>query len=169
MPRAQSASVYDHGPAIRLKRGDVEVLDAGDPGAPNRTIRRAQHNPPYRSLWRKGRINDAEREACDRYAITCEAELGAKSQDGIAVATAPWQRGHPALSQVQAAAYLRNAHAAVGISGTVLLRLFVRDSLSVAEIARRRDEREEATLGRVLGAIRRLAEHWGMVDHDGTC
>ncbi len=164
--RASTQPIGDYGPALRIKRGDVAVVDAPDPGAPNRTIRRAMHTPPYVALQRKGRLSSEEREACDRYAITCEAELGAKSQDGIAIASPPWARGHPAMSQVQASASLRNAHQAVGISGTILLRLFVRDCLPVAEIARRRAEREEITLGRIASAIRRLAEHWGMVDNE---
>ena len=108
------------------------------------------------------RLSAAEREACDRYAILCEREAGAvERRDGPSTRPDPWSRT-PALSAVQAAASLRAAHGAVGPDGAALLRLYVRDNLPGAEIAKRRRENEHVTLGRIRAAITRLAEHWKM-------
>lgn len=153
----------DLGPSIRRQRGDVVVTDAPDPDSPNRTIRRGMAEPHYARLWRAGAITDDERNACDRYCYTSEAESGAmwRSGEHVGGVAPPWRRGHPTMTQVQASAALRHAHAAVGPDGTALLRLYVRDGLPLSEIGRRRGEREEVAKGRVLSAIRRLGEHWG--------
>lgn len=152
----------DHGPRVQHRNGRLELVDAADPDRPNVTLRRARRVCHYNTAWRAGHLTDAEREACDRYAVLCEREEGAvERRDGPSVKADPWSRTPP-LSAVQAIASLRAAHQAVGNDGAALLRLYVRDNLPVDEIARRRDERREVTMGRTRAAITRLAEHWGM-------
>lgn len=154
--------IADYGPAAQRHMREVE--EAPDPAQPNRTILRARKVPHYVTLWRKGCITEAGREACDRYAITSEAEKGARQQGGMERVDGPQPggRGHPTMGQVQASASLRNAHVVVGNDGAALLRLYVRDGHTMAAVAIRRHEREEVTKGRILAAITRLSEHWGM-------
>lgn len=154
----------DLGPRIQHKNGRLEVDgDATDPDRPNHaTIKRARVKCHYDVLFFTGGLTKAEREAADRYAVTCEREAGARErQDGPSQHSAPWSRA-PALTAVQASASLRAVHAVVGTDGTALLRLYVRDNTSCAEIARRRAERQEMTMGRIRAALSRAAEHWGM-------
>lgn len=159
---AQPIEAADHGPANQHRTGRLEVVDAADPDAPSRTIRRARVVWHYDTAHRNGHLSDPEREACDRYLILCDREDGAQERrDGPSVRAAPWNRA-PALSAIQAAASLRAAHAAVGPDGAALLRLYVRDNLPADEIARRRNEGRDVITGRIRAAIRRLAEHWGM-------
>jgi hypothetical protein len=142
----------------------VVVEEVADPGQPNRTIRRAQVVPLYVGWWKKGGISDEMREAADRYAITCEHEHGARDRGEIGMPSnrAPHTQGHPLMSQVQAAASLRAAHASIGPDACALLRLYVRDNLPLDDIARRRHERKEVTIIAVRGALGGLVSHWGM-------
>jgi hypothetical protein len=154
-----------HGLQARYLRGDVAVVDHPDPDNPKGvSVRGMRSRCNYDTLHARGGLSDAEREAADRYAVLCERELGA--QDRSVASTAgrlpPWMQGHPAMTQVQASAALRGAHAAVGGDGTALLRLYVRDGLAAGEIGKRRKETEAATLGRIKATLLRLAEHWGM-------
>jgi hypothetical protein len=161
--RKTSAPVtVDVGHAIRIARGEVEVVDAADPDSPARTIRRARVVCHYDTAWKKGRLSDGEREACDRYAILCDRAEGAQERrGGISEASAPWTRTPP-LTALQALASLRQADKAVGTDGAALLRLWVTLNLPVPEIARRRGEREDMTMGRIRAATLRLAEWWEM-------
>lgn len=152
----------DYGPSIQRRNGHLEIVDAADPGSPHRTIRRARRVCRYDEAHRRGSITDAEREAADRYAVTCEREAGARDgRDGPGVASAPWSR-QPALTALQATASLRAAHAVVGHDGAALLRLYVRDNVSAEEIGRRRGEGKDLCMGRIKGALTRLVEHWNI-------
>jgi hypothetical protein len=154
--------VLDHGPAAQHRAGRLELVDAADPDAPSRTIRRARVVCIYDLAWRGGHITDAEREACDRYAVLCEREAGGRDRvDGPTTRADPWARA-PAYTAIQAAASLRAVHAVVGPDGAALLRLYIRDNVPIPEIARRRGEERHLCTGRVRAAIRRLAEHWEM-------
>ena len=150
----------DFGPVLER----VEVLAVADPAAPMATIRRARVRFHYDTLHRRGGLTDAEREAADRFGKTCEAFEGARDRPapGMPVHREPHQQGHPTLSQVQAAASLRAVQAAVGNDANALLLLYVRDNLPASEVAQRRREREDCTVGRIKAALTRLAEHWGM-------
>lgn len=158
--RPRAIPLSDFGPVPAR----VEVAAVADPDNPNRTIWRAQKKSHYNTLWKRGGLSDAEREAADRFGKTCEAFEGARDRPapGMPVHREPHQQGHPTLSQVQAAASLRAVQAAVGNDANALLLLYVRDNKPASEIAERRREREDTTVGRIKAALTRLAEHWGM-------
>lgn len=166
--RPEPREVSDVGPLIQRQRGDLKVDFAADPANPNATIRRAMRNPRYNQMHLKREINDEEREACDAYAILIETRGGARWVNGEHVggsSTNPAYRGHPTMTQVQASARIGRAHTAVGNDAAALLELFVVQNLPLVELAKRRKERDEVTKGRLLAAINRLAEHWGMIEH----
>jgi len=165
-PKARSTlPAFDHGPRVQHQTGKLEVVDAADPERPAHNIRRARRVCHYDTAERRGHISSAEREAADRYAITCDLEAGIRQDrgDGVHVRVPPWMQGHPAMAQVQAVTSLRFAHAAVGRDGAALLRLYVRDNLPAEEIGRRRGEGRDQTMGRIRATLERLAEHWGMI------
>jgi hypothetical protein len=142
----------------------VEVLDVADPAAPMATIRRARVKCGYDTLWRRGGLTDAEREAADRFAHTCDLAAGARDRPaaGMAGHREPWNQGHPAQTTLRATTSLRGVQVALGNDANALLLLYVRDNLPAGEIAARRKEREDCTLGRIKAALTRLSEHWGM-------
>lgn len=118
-PRAPVAPVLDHGPADsrgRLTRTDAVLADRADPDSPNRTIRGAR--VIYHALWAADRLGDDHHEAADRLLVALEAVQGAKEWDDEfpGVRLAPWQQGHPGARQIQAAADLRVACAALGLA-----------------------------------------------------
>ena len=162
MPLVVDMAGADLGPVVQHERARLEVVDAADPGAPSRTIRRARVVCHYDAMWKAGTLGNPEREAADRYAVTCEREEGARDASGSACgASAPWSRT-PALTAIQASASLRAAHEAVGSDGKALLRMYVRDNRPMKAIAEDRSEEREVCKGRILATLRRLAEHWGM-------
>lgn len=166
------SSASDLGPKVQHENGRLAVdREATDPDRPNGTyIHRAMSNPGYVRMHKKGDITDLQREACDAYAILTERRDGARWVNGERVGgrTDPAYRGCPTMDQVQASARLTRAHAVLGNDASALMVLFVADDLPMAELAKRRKEREEITKGRVLAAIARLAEHWGMVPEGCT-
>lgn len=164
MTRAKLAHdpARNHGPKIQRANGHLEVVDAADPDAPARTIRRARVKCHYDTAWRAKRISDAEREAADRYAQTQERFQGAREhRDGPSASNSPWQRTPP-LTQLQASASLTDAHKAIGNDGAALLIMYVRDNRPVEHIAQRREENPTLCMGRIRATLSRLAEHWGM-------
>ncbi|RVT95237.1 hypothetical protein EOD42_16765 [Rhodovarius crocodyli] len=174
-PKARSTlPPLDHGPRVQHQTGKLEVVEAPDPDRPAHNVRRARRVYHYHAAWQRGSLTDAEREAADRYAITCEMEEGARDKPtgGPPVRVPPWMQGQPLMTQVQAVTSLRFAHHAVGKDGAALLRLYVRDNLSAEVIASRRGldgegrqrETKDVTMGRIRAALGRLAEHWGMVE-----
>jgi hypothetical protein len=163
------ALVGDYGPSIRREKASaglpkaVEVVDRPDPEAPQGvSVRGARRVCYYDELWRRGTIDDAQREACDRYLMESEMEQGARDRPTISTGrTPPWMHGHPAEMQVRAAVSLRGARTAVGKNGRALCDLLIVENLSVRAIADRRKERPEVTMGQVGATLTRLAEHWG--------
>ncbi|HEV7457333.1 MAG TPA: hypothetical protein VGN96_11220 [Roseococcus sp.] len=167
-----SSTPMDHGPPsitldakgkpVALLHHRLEVVDAADPDSPARTIRRARVVCHYDTAWKRGALTDAEREACDRYAILCDRAEGAQERrGGPSEASSPWTRTPP-LTALQALASLRQADKAVGGDGAALLRLWVTHNVAAEEIARRRGERREVCMGRIRAATLRLAEWWEM-------
>jgi hypothetical protein len=152
----------DLGPLIQRARGDLVVVDATDPERPNAPpIRRAERNPHYAQWWKNGKISRDEYLACDKYGVLHEARDGARWRPDVAVRVSGGGAGcGPTMSMVQASAALTTAHRAIGLDGAALLSLFVVENHPIAEIARRRCEHQHVAAGRVLAAIRRLAEHW---------
>lgn len=160
--RDLGGTVGDYGPSVQRRNGRIEVVDAPDPGAPVRTIRRARVVCHYDTAWQRGHISGTEREAADRYAIICEREAGAtEGRAGHASSNSPWQRT-PALTALQASATLRAAHEAVGRDAAALLRLYVRDNVPCADLAHARGECRKQAMGRIRASLARLAEHWEM-------
>ena len=114
---APRAVALDHGPALRIARGDVAIADRPDPDAPNRTVHGAR--VIYHAVWAAGRLGDDHHEAADRFLVALEAAQGASEARAghSGVRLAPWQQGHPSARQIQAAADLRVAKAALGPVG----------------------------------------------------
>ena len=174
MPRRRRAAplVVDTGPTILMRDAKgklrpalhprLEVVEAADPDAPNRTITRARVACHYDTAWRKGQISSAEREAADRYAITYDRSQGAQDrQGGPSTAANPWERTPP-LTALQAVASLTSAHKAMGNDAAALVKAYVALNQSAEAIAIKRHEDRKVTMGRIKAALRRLAEHWGM-------
>lgn len=152
----------DYGPHIQRKNGRVEVVDAADPDAPARTIRRARVVCHYDTAWKKGQISDVEREAADRYAQTHERFEGARERhDGPVSMSRAWERTPP-LTQLQASASLTTAHQVLGNDAAGILIMYVRRNWTCERIAQHRHEDRKLTMGRIRAALCRLAEHWGM-------
>lgn len=119
--RPAQAIALDHGPAIRLARGEVMVPEKprADPDNPNRSIMGAEVVCGYDRLWAFGLLTDDQREAADRLERALAAIQGGKEggADFSGVRLAPWQKGHPAARQIQAAADLATARAWLGLGG----------------------------------------------------
>lgn len=167
----------DHGPAVRLANGTVEIVQGADPDAPARTVRRAVRVSHYVTAWRRGELSKPEFIAAERYGELCEFAAGGRDSrglDGAPGGSPAWSRTPPHTA-VQAESTLRAAHAKVGHDGTALLRAYVRDNLSVEAIAfnrargeggdaeavqRRYREGQKVIGGRIRAALTLLAEHW---------
>lgn len=148
----------DHGPAIRLARGDFVVGDRPDPDAPQRTIRRASVRVHYEHMG----LSEPQREAADRLCVQAERAGGAAWRpDGIVVALHPSQRGHPAEWQVAAVADMRQARAALGEAAWAVVWACVVENRPMSTDAASGHARAILT-GRLLAALDRLAEHWRM-------
>ena len=158
-PRKQPRAVaLDHGPAVRLARGDVVVADRPDPDMPNRTLRAARAVVHYASM----RLTAPQREAAGRLCVQAERAGGAAWRpDGIVVALHPSQRGHPAEWQVAAITDLRRAHALLGPAAWAVVWRAVVANVPVAQDAATGHQRALLT-GRLLAGLDRLAEHWRM-------
>ena len=157
-------TLSDLGPIIQRERGDLVVVDATDPERPASTpVRRAMRQPHYAAMHAKRTISDDQRNCCDRYAILHERLSGAVWTNGERIAGGGHgsTKGHPTLTQVQASATITTAHRWIGNDAAALLQLFVVANHPIAEVAKRRAEREEVCKGRILAAIIRLEEHWG--------
>lgn len=161
---ARATEFEEHSPgARRLALGAVEKHDRPEPENPNRSVRGLRTIVQYHHLWVRGTLNDAQREACDRYLMECEAEQGARDRPGMESAgRAPGVRQTwPADAQIRAVVSLRAARAAVGLNGRALLDLLVLTNLSVRQIAERRKEDQKVTMGQVQATLTRLGEWWG--------
>lgn len=155
----------DHGPKVRRRRGDVEIVARADPDAPHRTIQGARVRVLYVEAWARGSLTDAEREAADRYAVLCELASGARDRGTVPTPRVPpWQQGHPSMSQIDAEAELRAVHEAVGRVGMALLRHYVRDNRPLAEAPAPSKPNADQCMGWLRAALRRAAEAWGMED-----
>jgi hypothetical protein len=155
---APRAVALDHGPGIRLARGDVVVLDRADPDTPNRTVRGARVAVHYAAMS----LTETQREAADRLCVQAERAGGAAWRpEGIVVALHPSQRGHPAEWQVAATTDLRHAQAALGAVAWGLVWRLVVQNVPLVHDAPSGHARAVLT-GRVLAGLDRLVEHWGM-------
>ncbi len=153
---APRAVALDHGPAIRLARGDVEVGDGPDPDMPSRTVRRARVVVHYAAMT----LSAPQREAADRLCVQAERSAGATwKPDGVVVALHQAQRGHPSEVQVVATTDLRRARAVLGEVAWALVWRLVVENVPLVQDAEGGHARAVLT-GRVLAGLDRLAEHW---------
>ena len=154
----------DYGPGVRHKRGEIEKGWRPDPDNPNREVRGAKCVWQPDRMHRAGTITLTQFLTCERYDRTVALASGAKLSDYGAVGRLPpWEQGTPAERTLNAQTALRRADEALGPEQARLIRLLVLCNKSVAEIAAMRGERDLEAKGRVLGAVDRLAEWWGMV------
>ncbi len=157
-PRPVAAVALDHGPAIRLARGDVLVADRPDPDMPTRTIRRASVRVHYEHMD----LTEPQREACDRLVVQAERAGGAAwKPDGVIVTLHPSQRGHPAEWQLAALTDVRQARAALGEAAWAVVWALVVENRPISADAASGHARAVLT-GRLLAGLDRLAEHWKM-------
>jgi hypothetical protein len=169
----------DLGPTVRDEAGrerplrhDVEVVDAPDPDAPSRTIRRARVLPVYARMHRDGRITDEQREAADRYLTAWQvAEHGARDGGAESVGRIPgWAQDRMTLAVVNCAKDLREARATLRPWERQILDAVVLadQTLAAASISLgiRPDASEviraAAAAERLSGALSQLATHWGI-------
>ena len=171
--------ITEHGLELRYGRGDVTVEHrAPEVDDPNRTVSRPLAVSASDRLFNRGAISKPQHLATQRYAELREAEIGARWQNGEANGRNPhqWQKGHPVLTQIQAATNLRRLHEALGGRARVIVTLLIVDNLPVSGIAvrfgrndpitRRRIPADERRLmGEVDAVLTRMVEFWGL-DND---
>lgn len=160
--RQQVHAVLDHGPALRLIRGEVVLEDAADPDAPNRTLRRARVQWVPDVLLARGSIGQHHHDAATRYVVTYERGImGARersSADIRAPRAAP--TGMP-LAQLLAASDHQGAARAVGQVGCAPLAWCVIGRGTVEGWAECRGWSTARAGGYLMAALDRLAEHYG--------
>lgn len=166
MPKRRARAmpaVADYGPRIRIDRGEVVVADrpdTGDGAVPNRTIRGAYRRSGYDWLHARGVINDRQREAADRYAVAHERITGAGNRTSGG-GVPPWQQGHPAAAQVQAAADIRGAHTVIRSGANrLVLEGIVLHATPVDRLATILSEPIAGITGRLRAVLDILADEW---------
>jgi hypothetical protein len=162
--RAPMAPMSDLGPAIRHQRGELVTEDAPDPGAPNRTVRRARQEWAPDVLRRNGTIGDAQHQAAtrlhDAYALGI---LGARDRMGVYIDRTGGPSGY-ADAQLAAAADYRRAAQAVGQVGMAALAWCVISTGTVAGWAECKGWPVPRAQGYLLAALDRLTEHYQLTD-----
>src|SRR5690349_9704626 len=69
--------------------GRLAVVDAPDPDAPNRTVRRARVRYHYDELHARGGLTDGEREAADCWLVLREMEAGGRNRPEVNTGRTP--------------------------------------------------------------------------------
>ena len=173
--------VTEHGLELRYARGDVAVEHrAPEVDDPNRFVSRAMAVSSVDRLYDRGTISRPEHLAAQKYLELREIETGANNVGGgeSVGRLAPWQKGHPAMTQVQASTSLRHVHAVIGPRAKVLVTLLIVDNLSSGQLALRFarlgstprhghppgpvDDR--VVKGWIQAALNRMAEHFGLLE-----
>lgn len=155
----------DFGPKMSRDRGDVEIVQAPDPDAPNRTIKRARRVVVYDVLNRTGTISDEQREAADRYLVTAITAGGGTWRPGDAtelLGGAHWQKSGPPERQLRAMSALRRANTALGPGACHLIQRLVLDNKDLAALAAYYSTNTQVVRGMVVAALTRLAEQYGI-------
>jgi hypothetical protein len=159
--RAKPRDSADLGPNILHERGDVTVISAPDPDAPNRTIRRARRVWAPDVLLANGTIQQEHHAAAtrlhDAYAL---GVLGARERLAIFID----RTGTPAAfgdAQLAAARDYREAAQAVGIVAMSALSWCVLSYGTVGGWAACRGWHQQRAQGYLIAALDRLAEHYG--------
>ncbi len=156
----------DLGPAIRLARGDVVEEFRPDPakpqGAPVKGARASQGGHDY--LRRRGSLDAAQHAAAARYADAWQGMERSGSTLGAAgsVRLPPHQQGHPTQAMVACAADVRLAVECLGPGARLLVHQVSVQGWTLGTIGGAAGEGDQVTLGRLRGALDRLAEVWGI-------
>ena len=169
--------IETHDLGMRFVRGDVRMdAMATEPEDPNRKISRPMAVSAVDRLYDRGSISRAEHLAALKYQELREVEIGARWVGGESVGRlAPWQKGHPAMTQVQASTTLRLAHKAIGGRARVLVELLVIENLNATALAvrfgpprqngqMRKPEDDRVVRGWIQAALNRLAEEFGLLE-----
>lgn len=157
----------------RWQRGDVAVEDHADPDRPQRDqngvqvgyhsvrgARAAQGGHDY--LHRRGSIDVAQHRAASRYADAwreagrCGCVMGGAGE----VKIPPHQQGHPSFEMLRAAETLRQAEARLSRREVEMVHRVTIQEHTLGRIGGDWRESDQATLGRLRGALDRLAEMW---------
>ena len=160
--RAPAEPVADLGPRIRQERGEVVALDAPDPDAPNRTIRRARVVWCPDVLLSNNTISQAHHAAAtrlhDAYAL---GVIGARHRLEAYVDRTGAPAGY-ADARLAAVRDYQQAAQAVGQVAMAALAWCVISHGSVAGWAECRGWSKDRAGGYLLAALDRLAEHYGL-------
>ncbi len=174
---AELQAEIDIGPAIQnkaikapdgtvVREARLEMAERECPDDPQQTTKGARVRVLYREWHANGGITLAQRDAAERYAAMCEALHGSSTvhtryEEHIR-APQSMQTGHPGFNQVQAAAGLRAVHKLVGPKVDGLLRFYVRDNESFAEIGKRMGLLPRDVSAAVRDALAQCAKLWRM-------
>lgn len=166
--RPPSGPPVDLGTAIRRERGDVVVEFRPDPDNPQRgTVKGARASQGgHDYLWRRGSIDDTQHEAAVRYSdayhgqVKSGCQLAAAMDGGIRLP--PHQQGHPSEGMVDNASTIRQADFILGRDASALVQMVVIEGMPLFTIGEAAGEHDRIALGRLRGALDRLAELWDL-------
>lgn len=173
----QAEPKADHGPRIQaapVKAADGSIIRAArterherdDPDESKPRVVGSRVRVHYKALFAAGRLTTAAMAAAERYEAMCEAEGGGSG--ALASLYEPRIRAPQSAqtgvqwTQVQAAAGLRAIHREVGPMATGILRLYVSQNISAAEIGGRIGRDAEAVERAVVATLEKAALFWRM-------
>ena len=161
-PQQGREAPYDHGPPSLLAAGQAVVVDAADPAAPNRTIRRARRVWAPDVLLAQGAIDQSHHHAARRYHDAYAVGImGARDRLTVYVDRAGAPRGF-SEAQLFAATDYRKATQAAGQQASPLLAWCVLSYGSVAGWAQCKGWDARKAQGYLLAALDRLVDHYGL-------
>jgi hypothetical protein len=146
-------AIADLGPYHQHLTGRLEVIDAPDPDAPNRTIRRARLADPLRALT----LTDAQWLAATRHRDNAELAEGARNGDGVG-GRPIWDRGTYPAAVLDAVRERREAIQAVGIVLSSAFLMAVEGWQSMAAIDRNLGRRKGTAAAQVAEALGIVAD-----------
>lgn len=162
-PRIQAQAVKaPDGTVIREARTERHTRD--DPDESNPPVAGSRVRVHYKALYAAGRLTTAAMAAAERYEAMCEAEGGGSG--ALASLYEPRIRAPQSSqtgvqwTQVQAAAGLRAIHREIGPVATGILRLYVSQNISAAEIGERIGREADAVERAVVATLERAALFW---------
>lgn len=156
-PKRAVPLMIDAGPAIRLARGDVQVVTMPDPERPNATVKIAK----ARSNWRAMDLTGPQWDAAAQMEDTAEIAGGACWRpDGPRVSRPAYEQGHPSEHQVIAAAAMRAGKEACGQDGWFLLEQVVLGNIPMVTISEASGESYRKCRDRLTTALDKLARAW---------
>jgi hypothetical protein len=145
------------GPALRVIRGDVVVMDRADPDAPNRTVRGARRYDPIRAMATRGDLDPAHYVAAERFRSDHEMAEGAREKTGGG--TAAWQRCY-SDRQLDAVAARAAALQVIGLRCGAVFVALVLECLPLRGAERSLNMRSGAATPIIREALTRLSAHY---------